>query len=89
MSAISDKLKETIQTVLDLPKKDIEDKVDKIVQISRNGEDQGTVIKDTLQQIEDAEAKVKQINDKKGIKLLLIQAITLLYLILVVVVFQI
>ena len=49
MSAISDKLKNTIQAVFDLPKKDIEAEINLIVMASRKGESQGQQIKDILQ----------------------------------------
>ena len=63
MSAISDKLKNTIQAVFDLPKKDIETKIDQIVKATRKGESQGQQIKDILQKIEDVESKVDRVKD--------------------------
>ena len=49
MSAISDKLKNTIQAVFDFPKKEIETEIDYIVKKTRKGESQGQQIKDILQ----------------------------------------
>ena len=63
MSAISDKIKNTIQAVFDLPKKDIETKIDQIVKATRKGESQGQQIKDILQKIEDVESKVDRVKD--------------------------
>ena len=63
MSAISDKLKNTIQAVFDLHKKDIETKIDQIVKATRKGESQGQQIKDILQKIEDVESKVDRVKD--------------------------
>jgi septal ring factor EnvC (AmiA/AmiB activator) len=63
MSVISDRLKKTIQSVFDLPKDNIEKKIDRIVQTTRKGEDEGESIKDVLKQIEDTESKIKQIDD--------------------------
>ena len=63
MSAISDKLKNTIQAVFDLPNKDIETKIDQIVKATRKGESQGQQIKDILQKIEDVESKVDRVKD--------------------------
>ena len=58
MSAISEKLKEVIISSLDEPKKNIEDKVDRIIEITRKGDNAGESIKNTLQQIKDAEIKI-------------------------------
>ena len=63
MSAISDRLKKTIKSIVDLPKQGIEKKIDKIVDISRKGGNEGDSIKQVLQEIESAETKVNQIND--------------------------
>ena len=61
MSAISDKLKGTIQDIFDLPKEKIEKSVDLIVKNSRKGKEEGQQIKKTLEQIENAEKKVNQV----------------------------
>ena len=50
MSALSDRIKKTIQSVFDLPRKDIEVKVDAIVAATRQG-----------QTIEDVESKVETV----------------------------
>ena len=59
MSALSDRIKKTIQSVFDLPRKDIEVRVDAIVAATRQGQSQGQQVKDILQPIEDAETAVK------------------------------
>ena len=61
MSALSDRIKKTIQSVFDLPRKDIEVKVDAIVAATRQGQSQGQQVKDILQTIEDAETAVKTV----------------------------
>ena len=61
MSALSDRIKKTIQSVFDLPRKEIEVKVDAIVAATRQGQSQGQQVKDILQTIEDAETAVKTI----------------------------
>ena len=61
MSAISDRLKKTIQSIFDLPKEDIEQKIDQIVKATRKGESQGQQIKNILQGIEDTEKKIDQV----------------------------
>ena len=48
MSAISDKLKSTIQSVFDLPKESIEKKIDIIVANTRQGVEQGEEAKKVL-----------------------------------------
>jgi len=63
MSAISDKLKSTIQSVFDLPKENIERKIDTIVNNTRQGSEQGEQIKKVLNQIEVAEQRVNQVRD--------------------------
>ena len=63
MSAISDKLKSTIQSVFDLPKENIEKKIDIIVNNTRQGSEQGEQIKKVLNQIEVAEQRVNQVRD--------------------------
>jgi|TARA_R100000081_G_C4736515_1_gene126424 cell shape-determining protein MreC len=63
MSAISDKLKSTVQSVFDLPKEDIEKKVDQIVETTRQGGEQGEQVKKILNQIEQAEQAVKTVED--------------------------
>ena len=63
MSAISDKLKSTIQSVFDLPKESIERKIDIIVNNTRQGSEQGEQIKKVLNQIEVAEQRVNQVRD--------------------------
>lgn len=63
MSAISDKLKSTIQSVFDLPKENIERKIDTIVNNARQGSEQGEQIKKVLNQIEVAEQRVNQVRD--------------------------
>lgn len=63
MSAISDKLKSTIQSVFDLPKENIERKIDIIVNNTRQGSEQGEQIKKVLNQIEVAEQRVNQVRD--------------------------
>ena len=63
MSAISDKLKSTIQSVFDLPKENIEKKIDTIVNNTRQGSEQGEQIKKVLNQIEVAEQRVNQVRD--------------------------
>ena len=61
MSALSDRIKKTIQSVFDLPRKDIEVRVDAIVAATRQGQSQGQQVKDILQTIEDAETAVKTV----------------------------
>ena len=61
MSALSDRIKKTIQSVFDLPRKKIEVKVDAIVAATRQGQSQGQQVKDILQTIEDAETAVKTV----------------------------
>ena len=61
MSALSDRIKKTIQSVFDLPRKEIEVKVDAIVAATRQGQSQGQQVKDILQTIEDAETAVKTV----------------------------
>ena len=61
MSALSDRIKRTIQSVFDLPKKEIEVKIDAIVAATRKGQSQGQQVKDILQTIEDAETAVKTV----------------------------
>ena len=61
MSALSDRIKKTIQSVFDLPRKDIEVRVDAIVAAPRQGQSQGQQVKDILQTIEDAETAVKTV----------------------------
>tara|TARA_B100000519_G_scaffold144273_1_gene125180 strand:+ start:2085 stop:2597 length:513 start_codon:yes stop_codon:yes gene_type:complete len=61
MSALSDRIKKTIQSVFDLPRKDIEVKVDAIVAATRQGQSQGQQVKDILQTIEDVESKVETV----------------------------
>ena len=61
MSALSERIKKTIKSVFDLPRKDIEVKVDAIVSATRQGESQGQQVKDILQTIEDAENAVKTV----------------------------
>ena len=61
MSALSDRIKKTIQSVFDLPRKDIEVRVDAIVAATRKGQSQGQQVKDILQTIEDAETAVKTV----------------------------
>ena len=63
MSAISDRLKKTIQSIFDLPKEDIEQKIDQIVKATRKGESQGQQIKNILQGIEDTEKKIDQVKE--------------------------
>jgi hypothetical protein len=63
MSVISDKLKGVVQSVFDLPKEDIERKVDTIINNTRQGGEQGEQIKKVLNQIETAEKQVKTIQD--------------------------
>ena len=63
MSVISDKLKSVVQSVFDLPKKDIERKVDIIVKNTRQGGEQGEQIKKILNQIETAEKQIETIQD--------------------------
>ena len=62
MSALSDRIKKTIQSVFDLPRKDIEVRVDAIVAATRQGRSQGQQVKDILQTIEDAETAVKTVD---------------------------
>ena len=61
MSVLSDRIKKTIQSVFDLPRKDIEVRVDAIVAATRRGQSQGQQVKDILQTIEDAETAVKTV----------------------------
>ena len=61
MSALSERIKKTIKSVFDLPRKDIEVKVDAIVSATRQGESQAQQVKDILQTIEDAENAVKTV----------------------------
>ena len=61
MSDVSDRIKKTIQSVFDLPRKDIEVRVDAIVAATRQGQSQGQQVKDILQTIEDAETAVKTV----------------------------
>ena len=61
MSALSDRIKKTIQSVFDLPRKDIEVRVDAIVAATRQGQSQGQQVKDILQTIEDAETAVNTV----------------------------
>jgi len=61
MSALSDRIKKTIKSVFDLPKKEIEAKIDSIVNATRQGQSQGQQIKDILATIDDVESKVKTI----------------------------
>jgi len=61
MSALSDRIKKTIKSVFDLPKKEIEAKIDLIINATRQGQSQGQQIKDILATIEDVESKVETI----------------------------
>ena len=61
MSALSDRIKKTINNVFDLPKKNISNKVDLIIKATRKGESQGQQVKDILQTIEQAELAVKTV----------------------------
>ena len=61
MIALSDRIKKTIQSVFDIPRKDIEVRVDAIVAATRQGQSQGQQVKDILQTIEDAETAVKTV----------------------------
>jgi len=63
MSVISDKLKSVVQSVFDLPKENIEKKIDTIVATSRQGVEQGNEVKKILNQIEVAEQRVSQVKD--------------------------
>ena len=63
MSAISDRLKKTIQGIFDLPKEEIETEIDYIVKATRKGESQGQQVKDILQKIEDTEEKIDQVKE--------------------------
>ena len=61
MSALSDRIKKTINNVFDLPKKNISNKIDLIIKATRKGESQGQQVKDILQTIEQAELAVKTV----------------------------
>ena len=51
MSAVSDKLKNIINSVLNAPKDDIEEKIDIIVKNTRLGKDEGVKVKRILDKI--------------------------------------
>ena len=55
MSAVSDKLKNIINSVLNAPKDDIEEKIDIIVKNTRLGKDEGVKVKRILDKIEETE----------------------------------
>ena len=61
MSAISDKLKSTIQSIFDLPRDRIEKTVNAIIKNTRKGKSEGQQIKKVLKQIEDSEKKINQV----------------------------
>jgi len=61
MSAISDKIKQTIKSVLEIPRKEIEQQIDVIVKTTRQGKEQANQIKDILKKIEEAEQTIVQV----------------------------
>ena len=65
MSAISDKIKQTIKSVLEIPRKEIEQQIDVIVKTTRQGKEQANQIKDILKKIEEAEQTIVQVQTLK------------------------
>ena len=63
MSAISDKLKSTIQKVLDMPKQELQKKVELIITATRAGAEDGGKTEKILNQIEQAQAKINQVEN--------------------------
>ena len=61
MSAVSDKLKNIINSVLNAPKDDIEEKIDIIVKNTRLGKDEGDKVKRILDKIEETEGRIEQV----------------------------
>ena len=63
MSSISDKLKSTIQKVLDMPKQELQKKVELIITATRAGAEDGGKTEKILNQIEQAQAKINQVEN--------------------------